>query len=270
MLNNFMKRTLVVFIGAPLLIFLPFTNTLYFSTFTALISFISSWELGRFFLNKGIKPLKVTMYMSAFCSLIVQSFGVGYLFHYLLLCFVLILLVELFRNRKNPINNIAGNMFNLIYTGVFFALLVSLLQNYGPYMIIFLYAAIWCTDIFAYLGGMTCYKFFSTHKLFVRVSPKKTIEGAVSGFIGALIVVYSLFKVLEPNIAELEWKQVLIVTVLAGIFGQIGDLVESLLKRDCEIKDSSQIIPGHGGILDRFDSLLFITPLVFLIMELFG
>ena len=108
---------------------------------------------------------------------------------------------------------------------------------------------------------------FGRHKLFPRVSPKKSWEGAIFGFIfsvGAMI----LAKVLVLN--SLSWTNVLIIGIIIGTIGQIGDLVESLLKRDSEVKDSSSIIPGHGGFFDRFDSLLFSAPAIWIYLNYFG
>jgi phosphatidate cytidylyltransferase len=111
-------------------------------------------------------------------------------------------------------------------------------------------------DSFAFLTG----KNFGKRKLFISVSPKKTIEGFIGGFIFALIAGYVISK-LNSDLTLINW---LIIAGIVSIIGTIGDLVESKLKRQAKIKDSGTIMPGHGGILDRLDSLLFAAPFVYL------
>jgi phosphatidate cytidylyltransferase len=115
-------------------------------------------------------------------------------------------------------------------------------------------------DSAAYFVGRA----FGRHTLFERVSPKKTWEGAIAGFffaVGAFLL--ARFLVLP----YLSVSDALICGTIVGLFGQIGDLAESLLKRDAGVKDSSQLIPGHGGVLDRFDSIMFVAPLIFLYLD---
>ena len=114
----------------------------------------------------------------------------------------------------------------------------------------------WVNDSFAFLIG----KNFGKTKLFVSVSPKKTIEGFVGGFIFALIAGY-IISLFNSDLSLNDW---FIVAGIVSIIGTIGDLVESKLKRQAKIKDSGTIMPGHGGILDRLDSLLFVAPFVYL------
>jgi phosphatidate cytidylyltransferase len=124
-----------------------------------------------------------------------------------------------------------------------------------------LFVAIWACDTFAYFVG----KSIGKHRLFERVSPKKSIEGALGGLAGAVLAFLAVYYFEWYNIS-LELS--LISGLIVGTFGQFGDLVESWFKRDAGIKDSSHILPGHGGILDRFDSLIFVAP-VFMIIYLF-
>jgi len=118
---------------------------------------------------------------------------------------------------------------------------------------------IWVNDSFAFIVG----KNFGKRKLFVSVSPKKTIEGFIGGFICALITAYIISDspLNSTNFSLINW---FIIAAIVSIIGTIGDLVESKLKRQANIKDSGTIMPGHGGILDRLDSLLFAAPFVYL------
>jgi len=146
--------------------------------------------------------------------------------------------------------------FSTIYVGMgFFYLIETRMDEGGLANIIFAFLIIWSTDTGAYLAG----RLFGKHKLWPSISPKKTIEGAIGGVVLACIlagVFHIIYPFSHPTVI------VVIVTITASIFGQVGDLVESALKRHYDVKDSGRILPGHGGILDRFDSLLFVLPLL--------
>jgi phosphatidate cytidylyltransferase len=184
---------------------------------------------------------------------------------------LLLLILELFRNKGSAILNLGAAYLGIFYIGLFTTSLLGLREFYphinglyerGGYLIISVLASIWVGDSAAYYGGTALGK----HKLFPRVSPNKSWEGAVFGFIfsvGTMI----LAKLIVLDF--LSWNNVIAIGVIIGIIGQIGDLVESLLKRDAGVKDSSSIIPGHGGVFDRFDSLLFVAPAVWFYLRYF-
>jgi phosphatidate cytidylyltransferase len=139
--------------------------------------------------------------------------------------------------------------------------------DYNPKIIIGLFILIWTNDTFAYLVG----KSMGKHKLFERISPKKTIEGFIGGVLFAVFAGFLISKLyIKPN-PEFSDKSILIwtiIAVIAGFFGTIGDLIESKFKRVAGVKDSGIIMPGHGGILDRFDSVIFVAPIVFLFYKI--
>ncbi|SHH00213.1 phosphatidate cytidylyltransferase [Flavobacterium johnsoniae] len=140
-------------------------------------------------------------------------------------------------------------------------------NDYNPKIILGLFVLIWTNDTFAYLVG----KSMGKHKLFERVSPKKTIEGFVGGMIFAAFAGFLISKFyIQPNPA-FSSKSILIWTIIAlivSIFGTIGDLIESKFKRIAGVKDSGSIMPGHGGILDRLDSVIFVAPIIFLFYQI--
>lgn len=120
---------------------------------------------------------------------------------------------------------------------------------------------IWCNDTFAYICG----KLFGKHKLYEKISPKKTIEGFIGGLLFTQIAAFVIFRYMEIGASLTFWM----CTALGiSIIGTIGDLIESKYKRQAGVKDSGSIMPGHGGILDRFDSILFAAPFIFLIYKL--
>jgi phosphatidate cytidylyltransferase len=204
-----------------------------------------------------------------------------------LLFMVVVLLVELFRAQPSPLLNLASTVLGTMYIGLFLGCAVGIreiftvlefhvgpvfgtadlnaqqlaqLDTWGAFTVIALLASIWMCDTAAYFGGRAMGK----HKLFPRVSPNKTWEGAVWGFAAALgTMLAARFFVLD----YLSIPHALALGALIGVLGQLGDLVESLLKRDAGVKDSSTLVPGHGGIFDRFDSFIFVSPAVFLYLD---
>lgn len=139
----------------------------------------------------------------------------------------------------------------------------STLQISGGDLLLFLFGLLWVGDTAAMWVG----KAFGKHKLAPTVSPNKTVEGFIGGILGALAIgVLMIFW----KFSAVHWYHVLVLAIGCSIFGQLGDLVESMWKRSLGIKDSSALIPGHGGVLDRFDSLLFAAPFMFAYLLLIG
>jgi phosphatidate cytidylyltransferase len=204
-----------------------------------------------------------------------------------LLVFLLaVLLTELFRQKGSAVLNAATTVFGVCIISLFFGTLIyvrelfpygfpvhkffptsyagdaelAMISRWGGYTIVSIFASIWMCDTAAYFGGVT----FGRHKLFERVSPKKSWEGSVFGFVAALLtMIIARSTVLD----YLRLQDALVIGVIVGVFGQLGDLVESRFKRDAGMKDSSALIPGHGGVYDRFDSLVFVAPIVYLYID---
>ncbi|WP_166926411.1 phosphatidate cytidylyltransferase [Flavobacterium poyangense] len=140
-------------------------------------------------------------------------------------------------------------------------------NDYNPKIIIGLFVLIWTNDTFAYLVG----KSMGKHKLFERVSPKKTIEGFLGGVVFAAFAGFLISKLYIQPSPAFSNKSILIWTIIAlivSVFGTIGDLIESKFKRIAGVKDSGSIMPGHGGILDRLDSVIFVAPFIFLFYQI--
>lgn len=151
-------------------------------------------------------------------------------------------------------------LLGMLFTAIPFGLLLQLpwLKGHFP-AILFFFILLWTNDTMAYVTG----RLFGRRKLAPRISPKKTWEGFAGGVLFAMIIGYFL----APYIYSPTWKGVAAGTLI-GILGTVGDLTESRLKRHFEIKDSGQLIPGHGGVLDRFDGLLYAAPVFVLLMDI--
>ncbi len=176
--------------------------------------------------------------------------------YFLLLALPLLLIVELFRFRERPILNIGATLLGVVYVALPLAMILYIPRAFGgwnPWMVLFFIFTIWANDVFAYLVGMA----IGRHRLCERISPKKSWEGFFGGVAGAVAMGYAASVVLDHP-ATL-WCGLAFV---ASITGVLGDLVESMFKRRADVKDSGNLIPGHGGVLDRFDALLLATPFV--------
>lgn len=208
--------------------------------------------LGGFFLFIGI----FYYYVSGSAIMAFVTYTI-----YLLVLFI----SELYLKRSDPIRSLSYSLLGQIYIALPFSLTNYLVFAYEPgsYHYVYIMALlifIWVNDSFAYLTGMT----FGKHRLFERISPKKSWEG----FIGGMVVSMGtslIFAHFFPNLSVLAWLGFAAVTI---IFGTWGDLFESLIKRTLGVKDSGNMIPGHGGILDRFDSTILAIPAVCLYLIL--
>ena len=173
---------------------------------------------------------------------------------YLSIFVLLLLIYTVVVKNKVTFDAVAFIVASVFYVGVGFHYFIST-RTEGIAYIVFALVIVWSTDSGAYFVGRKLGK----HKLWPEISPKKTIEGFVGGIVIAVIatVIFQYFAQLDVNYGLL-----LLVAVVASMIGQLGDLVESAIKRQYGVKDSGNILPGHGGILDRFDSLIFVLPLL--------
>lgn len=238
-------------------------------TFTALFTLIALFSLLEFYhiINQKQKPnvpVGLLLSISLILGIVQDIFSLDlpgiYYFSYL---FVIgLFLLELYRKSDQAFTNIGLSILGIIYTIVpfiSFILLGFLAGSFNPWLPLGFLIMLWSNDTGAYLSG----KFLGKHKLFERHSPKKTWQGFVGGILLALIsaAVIAHYQTLYPLHI---W---LICAGIIGVFGTYGDLIESMLKRSYGIKDSGKILPGHGGLLDRFDGLLLAAPCVYIFLK---
>lgn len=268
-MSNLTQRVLTSLIGAPLVVGVTYLGGWFFGGLMLLIGLMAQWELYRLAEAGGAAPLK-GVGLAVGALLIVRAlvpFAVGLAVVGLLVALV----AELYRRRDDPIANLTATVFGAFYPALLIGYFVDLrVRGAAPdalgegafWLTVVVVVAIWASDTFAYFTGRALGK----HPLFPRISPKKTVEGSVGGVLGAVLIVVVLKLALEPSLG-LTWGDVAVVGLVCGAVGQLGDLVESLLKRSVGVKDSGRYLPGHGGMLDRIDGMLVAIPLVVLYLD---
>ncbi len=213
-------------------------------------------------------PKKLALIIGGVIYLLIASVRVFNLEAYIItLCIPavsLFLILELFRQKKRPITNISYSIFGILYIILPFALMNYIALNAdgtqrGTLLLIGFFASLWANDTGAYLTGRA----FGKRKLFERISPKKTWEGFVGGLFFCVLAGY-IFSQFDTTLSLYAWIG---FSLIIGIFGTLGDLVESMIKRNYNIKDSGNILPGHGGILDRFDGIFLACPMIIMYLE---
>lgn len=183
-----------------------------------------------------------------------------------LLFLIFILIAGLYHKRENPVNRWAMTLFLQFYCAGLFSMLNFVMfdpvdKTYHPYYGLLIFIFIWLNDTGAYIVGTA----FGKHRLFPRVSPMKSWEG----FAGGLVIAWIAALALAGSYPEVSWYHWMAFATMIVVFGTWGDLVESLIKRTYGVKDSGTLLPGHGGILDRFDSMMLATPAIWLYLRLF-
>lgn len=265
------RRLLAGLVGAFIIIAaLVLGEWTYFIVFL-LITLFSLWEFYRLIKLQKYLPVRVLgvivgglMFVLSF---LIESQNWSTNYYYLLFPLAsLSLVVKLYeKNDANPFVSIALFYLGITYVALPFSLmnLVVFYHNYYSYQILLgLLLIIWASDTGAYFAGT----YFGKTKLFLRISPKKSWEGLIGGAVTSLAFAITISRYYQ-DLLLWEWITVSIIVVVIGTY---GDLVESLFKRSMEIKDSGTSIPGHGGFLDRFDSLILSIPFIVLFLKLFN
>lgn len=263
-IGNTATRIIVSAIAIPAIVAVTYFGHVPFLIFVLAISLIAFYEFYIMLKSKNAH-VNVMGFIAVAFLVFNQYYVLMNAYMFLIIWFVVLLIYELFRNKDSALSNLGATLLSVMFLGLFGSSLLGIREFYsvdgefyvnGGYLIISIMATIWICDSAAFFGGTALGK----HKLFPRVSPNKSWEGAAFGFIFAMLTVM-LAKIVVLDF--LEWKDALAIGLIVGTIGQIGDLVESLFKRDAGVKDSSSLIPGHGGIFDRFDSLLFSSPVIY-------
>jgi phosphatidate cytidylyltransferase len=272
-MSNFWTRTVTGFSMVFLILAALYLDRFFFALIFLAVVILGLLEFYTITTHGDCKPQRVTgtilgtiIYLTItglFLFLEQHIFIVGISVVLILPVLLIPVIVELYRKKEKPLINGAVTIFGLIYIAVPLSLLNMMNDPIGgtvfhhfPAYLTAYFLMTWIYDTGAYLTGITLGK----HKLFERISPKKTWEGTIGGIVVALAATVGFYFLTEG----IQLIHLLMLTILVILFGTFGDLSESLLKRSLNLKDSGKILPGHGGILDRFDTIFVSAPFVFL------
>jgi phosphatidate cytidylyltransferase len=301
-------RLAVAVVAIPSILWIAMQGGYLFFGFVVLLSSLALYEFYGLMEKKGAAPLKGVgllfgiLVNGAFMyeRLQVEIYGflqglglriamfsqMQFLLVVLLVFLASILLIELFRERGSPSQNVGATVLGVLIIPLFFGTLIGIrelfpygfpvykffpnslpdsiqlaeINRWGGLTVVSILVTIWVCDTAAYFAGV----WWGRRKLFERVSPNKTWVGFVSG------LVFAVLTMVVAKVAVIEYLRTadaVVMGFIIGCFGQLGDLVESRFKRDAGVKDSSNLIPGHGGVYDRFDSLVFISPILYLYID---
>ena len=274
-MKNLIIRALTGIIFVVVLISAIYIHPIFFLILFCIITGLTLWEFGglvKHYENANLqRTVNVLGGVYLFIATFVYANGLtdGKIFLPYLLFIMLTMIAELYYTAPNPINNWAFTLFAQVYCAGSFSILNFLgaepgtpgVMSYTPLFIMAIFIFVWLDDTGAYLVGSLIGK----HKLFERISPKKSWEGFFGGLILSLASSQA-FAWFAPEINRMNWLGLAATVVL---FGTWGDLIESLLKRTLGVKDSGNVLPGHGGMLDRFDSVMLAVPASYIYIELF-
>lgn len=263
---------LILIIGAIIISSKTFAVAVFLLALLGIHEFYTSMN------NLGYKPVKpigyvlcVLIIMAGFKEIITAEFSdTSGIVMFLVFIFIFVLVtLPVFKYGKYNAVDISITLYGVFYVIFLFMFLVLTRSlEHGSYYIWLILIGAWSTDTFAYAGGSLFGK-QKKNKLAPNLSPNKTVEGFVSGIIGSILMlsIYGIY--LQSNLNPIPFYHYIIIGLLCGIISQVGDLVASSTKRYTKVKDFGRIIPGHGGVLDRFDSVLLTAPVVYFYLTFF-
>lgn len=260
-------RIMSVAISLPFMIISLYLGGIPLTVLIFLLTIVGLYEYYNAFKNIGYKPNIMIGYLGTISYYIAILFNRSYILMFPILLFVVMLLLFLdVLKRDKSILDLSITILGLVYITYMFSIVLFLHKGiYGRALVWLPFLTAWLSDTFAYFAGV----YLGKNKLCPKISPKKTVEGSLGGILGSItfsVIAGIFFSKLGVEIPLYHYG---IIGILSGITGQIGDLFASSIKRFCKVKDFGGILPGHGGILDRFDSILFTAPTVYFYIKLF-
>lgn len=271
-MSTFLKRTI-----SGTLFVIAIVGSIILGRYSFLIVFLalmlfSLYEFYRICMRSRVRPqMLYGMLLGAIIFLVNHYFAIGKLgpliFLGLIPLIISVFIIELYRNHNKPIHNIAFTLLGLIYVAFPFALLNYYVLSYSSYrigyqshLLIGFFALAWANDSGAYAFGVS----IGRNKLYPKISPNKSWEGLIGGFFVTALMAW-LLSMFFHDVGLFHWMVIAFITAVMSVF---GDLVESMFKRSIGTKDSGKFLPGHGGVLDRFDGIIMSVPVVYVYLEM--
>ena len=269
MSRNLAKRLIVSAIGIPALVFIIYRGGYLLYLFCVLVAILGAWELAAMLLSKRIlvgKRLATILSIVLVSMFQFSAFGQAGLMVTAVIFLLAGFLKMIETGTENYTSRLAMALLAAVYPGFFISFSILIRRDFsdaGWVLLLFAFVNTWVADTFAYAFGT----WLGKRRLASSISPGKTWMGFFWAFPGGLLAALAAHQFLK---AEYPLYLLLVASIAATLLGQIGDLIESAIKRDCGVKDSSSLIPGHGGVLDRFDSLLLALPAVYFTLIFLG
>ncbi len=264
MRSEMFKRALFAAVAIPAVLAIFYFGGYFLFGFVFVVSILAIFELSTIFQSSNYTIQKPSLIFGSLATLLIfNEFGFSEAAILFMLMPLIFGLRALFDNSAKPFFNLVLTIFSFFYIVPTIGSMILLRQIGDDWQILLVsVASVWVCDSMAQFSGIALGK----HGFLRRISPKKSLEGFIGGFVGAFAFPLILMQFSWGS--SLTLQDAIAIGLIVGIFGQLGDYVESLLKRNFDIKDSSKLLPGHGGILDRFDSLIFVLPLVYFYLEI--
>lgn len=256
-----LTRIISALIGAPLILLFLIVKGNYLYLFAGVLSLVGMYEYYKAVKNVGIKTASLIGYLFCIAFYVLQLiYPQAEVFSKLLPLLLLVTFTYELFTRQNGVNGVVHTLFGFVYVSFLMGHLIFINRlESGAYLLWLPFFTAWFTDTAAYFTGVSIGK----HKLFPSISPKKTLEGYLGGIVGSSILT-SLFGIIIRSYGcSIPMIHFIIIGLICGFASEAGDLAASYIKRYTGIKDFGRLIPGHGGILDRFDSILFTMPVVY-------
>lgn len=271
-MNNFFQRTLSAIVYAGTVIATTLLHPMYFGIVFMIVSAWAIYEHHKL-VQTSIKAACYAIIATVllFATMYFHFLGdpiCKWLFFLYLAVFILAIIRELFIPQEDPIRSWGHLCSGQIMIALPFALMNGILME-NKFLLLALFVILWLNDSGAYIvGSLMAKRKRGNHKMFPRVSPAKSWEGLIGGFIFDIIAGYVFYRIgwtADLTLTAYPLLNSILFALVIGLFGTLGDLIESLFKRTLGVKDSGKFLPGHGGVLDRFDSLLLAVPVVYLL-----
>jgi len=264
-MNNMLTRAISGAVFVSLLVFSILYNAYTFLGLFYLFMLIAIFEFSKMLQSKNIWTYVIATLLFGVNCIEIKESNTIVLQSAVTLIVLFLFIKNLFDQKANAVKELGATLLIIIYSSVPFLFISKIpftnsTNTYESISILGIFVLIWSNDTFAYLVG----KSIGKHKLLERISPKKTIEGFLGGMISTMVIAYCISLNFEV-FSILQW---LVIGSLVSIFGVLGDLIASMFKRQTGVKDTGNIIPGHGGIIDRLDSIIFAAPFIYLYLKI--
>lgn len=260
-MRNMITRIITSLIGLVVFFLVIFAGEAVFTGAIAVVTLFMLFEMYRSM--KSSTPLIAVGFVNALLLLASIIFGRVTLEFATAACILIYMTAIVVFHGKLDFKEIGANALVTFFIAIFFGTMIKIYRDFSISAVLLVFVCAWTSDTGAYFTGRA----IGRHKLIPRVSPKKTVEGAIGGVIVAglccMLYMYILkrFSFVVPG--EAGYLAAFVIGIASSVFSMIGDLVASAIKRDCGVKDFGNVLPGHGGILDRFDSVIYITPVIY-------